>query len=117
MVCLPWKEGKAAGFICGPRSTGPTCRFCGQPANKRCDWDLDERGTCSSWICDKHAESIHDDVNLCPNHTRLFYDGKHEGAIIATLLRGQARKAKAAARTRRRALHQAQGNLFGGTDA
>lgn len=121
MVFLPWKDGNAAGFICGPRSMiGPTCRFCGRLANKRCDWDVGELiGTCSSWICDAHAESIADDIDLCPDHSRKFHNPeRHHPAITATLLRGLARKQRAAAKERKHALHQAQGDLFsGGTDA
>ncbi len=72
-------DGTAVGIACsrGP-STAVTCSAeagcCRDAATKQCDYPLrfgtKSRGTCSKYICAKHAEQFPGGLDYCPAHAR-----------------------------------------------
>lgn len=58
-------------ILCGGRERIKACKTCGEIAGKLCDWKV-SGGTCSEPICDEHAMSVGDDLDLCPTHAEAW---------------------------------------------
>lgn len=72
MPCNPLfsKDGKAVGFVCGPKTKARRCKVagCRSWATKLCDWPVDDRRTCDLDLCVDHATKVGPDKDYCPRH-------------------------------------------------
>jgi len=63
----------ADGFtaiICGVKTPGPcSVKGCNNRHTKLCDYPVGKNKTCDRKLCDRHAESIGEDRDVCPEHS------------------------------------------------
>lgn len=75
MACRPFNLGNGVtGIMCGPRGKVHTCSApgCHRGGSKQCDYPVKTaKGTCSVYLCDRHAASAGSGLDHCPAHARL----------------------------------------------
>ncbi len=76
MPCKVERDGDTVRIICSRGNTPKCCVVCGKPADKLCDYPLDNDKTCDTPMCSKHAfkpringEYLYGaDKDFCPEH-------------------------------------------------
>ena len=51
-------------FICGKGIT--PCHFCMEPADYLCDYPVGSGKTCDLALCEKHSNTMADEIDFCP---------------------------------------------------
>lgn len=76
MTCHHIKVGGFDTIVC-QRGSRPKLCSCGAPGAKQCDWIVgktrsDKVKRCNKYICDKHAQNVGPDKDLCPEHQLAY---------------------------------------------
>lgn len=83
MTCHPVDFGNGArGFVCTGRRSHKRCVQCGQPADRLCDWKVEDRrsGTCDAPICANCTSKPAEGKDLCPQHATEWASYPKAGA-------------------------------------